>query len=193
MTDLAWMAVCGLSVAAMGAVYLIDRRTWRRRARLLALQAQAATIGMEHARRARKQQIREAKAARLDDGDWSRPVTLGDADRDLIYAEISYCGPKYVAVYMRATTEKFRDEWIVVAGTRISVFDGSDLLMDAANGVGIARAKDVGKIAHAICQSNESFHQAKGGTKDAGVIQEEERGDRGRPGCDDHGPGDSRR
>lgn len=228
MSDFGWMLVCGLSLAAMGSAYLIDGRRWRRRAHLLALQAQAATAGIECGRRARKQQVAAllrdldrtkeqldteqaradgfqealseiyqivAKATGIDDGDWSRPVTVGDPEVDPLYAEISFCGPRHIAVYLRrrgpcpATGDVTRNGTcgIVLGGTGpqslLATFGERESCLDS---VGLAHVENVDQITEIIRAYNQSFHQAKG-VADAGAIQEEKRGDRGRPGCDDHG------
>lgn len=213
MTDLAWMAVCGLSVAAMGAVYLIDRHRWRRRAHLLALQAQAATMGLECARRARRQQIDRwrseamtarceqakadgraadllkamveihriaAKASGLEDGDWGRPVTVGDPDVDPLYAEISLCGPSWVAVYLRRREPCIQTGTVTRNGVGgLVLWDGQRTLLatfgereSSLDSSGLAYAIDVEKITEIIRAYNQSFHQAKG-VADVGAVEEE--------------------
>jgi hypothetical protein len=184
MTDLMWMAVCGLSMAAMGAVYLIDRHRWRQKAHLLGLQAQAATMGLQHARRVRKLQVRrymddanafyaQKQAAEGDDMDWGRPVTVGDPEVDPLCAELSFCGPRHVAVYMRVTDRSVKSSFIQILpshdGDRVTVYDGRGPILDVYEGVGFAQAANVEKIVDAVRRHNRSFHQEKGG-ENAGVI-----------------------
>lgn len=131
-------------------------------------------------------EIHASAAAAIGPEDWSRPLTVGDPDRDPLYVEISLCGPDGVAVY--AMHHGFREIVSVPYSYRkscngIVVYEGTRVILGTLGrgrrgcSSGIAQSADVQKITDAVRRYNESFHQSKGG-EDAGAVKEEERTDR---------------
>lgn len=208
MSDFGWMLVCGLSLAAMGSAYLIDRQRWRRRAHLLALQAQAATMGLQHARRVRKLQVRhymdeanafysqkQAAEGRVDGLEAAMIEIRRIAAKEIKKIDglqafpaeavhhLAGCNCSCQGNAIQANANYHNSECMVGRAQQFLAAGGDDGDWSRPVTVG---DPDVDQITEIIGAYNQSFHQAKG-VADAGVIQEEERGDRGRPGCDDHG------
>ncbi len=134
-------------------------------------------------------------------GQPSMPITVGNADEDPLYVEISLCGPEHVAVY--AVHRGFQESVSVPYSFRkscsgIVVYEGTRVILGTlgrgrrGRSTGIARSADVQKITDAVRRYNESFHQSKG-VAGVGAVKEEE--PRGRDRRRHHGQGarDARR
>jgi hypothetical protein len=184
MQDVIWLAVCIVSVVIMAAYGWRDRKRaavklckekeeYRYLARDNLCLARASELANRKVKSCRQRSDEllhtltnihrlAAVATGKDDGDWSGPITVGDPERDPLFAEISLCGPNHIAIYAtRKPDAGPTAEWIMNTSLIGLRRRGSVLFMTHA-GVGLANARNLAEITDAIREYNETFHKSKG-------------------------------